>query len=245
VETLDLSRLDDDAHYEQAIRLLATVTDELLDDVRDLDDDGVRARSRCPGWSRGHVLTHLARNADGLCNLLHWARTGEETPMYASREARNQDIDDGSGRSAAELEADLDASAERLLAGIADLPADHRQALVRSGAGHEAPAREVLWWRIREVSYHHVDLDTGQGFRQLPPAVVARGLPEAVERVAGTDGAPGLTLEATDLGATWQVGDGGQRVRGPAAELLGWLTGREDGAELSSDAPLPTLPPWG
>jgi maleylpyruvate isomerase len=245
VETLDLSQLDDDAHYEEAIRLLATVTDELLDDVRVLDDDGVRASSRCPGWSRGHVLTHLARNADGLCNVLTWARTGVETPMYASREARNRDIEAGSGRSAAELEADVDASAERLLARLADLPTDRRHAPVRSGAGHEAPAHDVLWWRLREVCYHHVDLGTGRSFRQLPPAVVARGLPEAVERVSAQDGAPGLTLEASDVGATWRVGDGRQRVSGPAAELLGWVTGREDGADLASDAPLPALPAWG
>ena len=43
-----------------------------------LTDAQAREPSRLPGWSRGHVLTHLARNADGLRNLLIWARTGIE-----------------------------------------------------------------------------------------------------------------------------------------------------------------------
>ena len=41
-----------------------------------------------PGWTVGHVLTHVARNADAYTNLLTWARTGVETPAYASPEAR-------------------------------------------------------------------------------------------------------------------------------------------------------------
>src|ERR671930_1390843 len=68
-----------------------------------LTDAQARAPSGLPGWSRGHVLTHLARNADALVNLLTWARTGVETPMYASGEQRNADIEAGAGRSAEEL----------------------------------------------------------------------------------------------------------------------------------------------
>jgi maleylpyruvate isomerase len=34
------------------------------------------APSALPGWSRAHVLTHVARNADAMINLLTWARTG-------------------------------------------------------------------------------------------------------------------------------------------------------------------------
>ena len=51
-----------------------------------LGDDAFRAPSLLPGWSRAHVLTHLARNADGMINLLLWARTGIVTPAYASVE---------------------------------------------------------------------------------------------------------------------------------------------------------------
>ena len=63
-------------------------TARLLATVRAFDDEDVKAPSGLPGWTRGHVLTHLARNADGSGNLLTWARTGVETPQYLSLEHR-------------------------------------------------------------------------------------------------------------------------------------------------------------
>ncbi|MGH3331970.1 MAG: maleylpyruvate isomerase N-terminal domain-containing protein, partial [Nocardioidaceae bacterium] len=47
----------------------------------------LRGPSRLPDWTRGHVVTHVARNAEGLVRLLAWARTGIETPMYPSIQA--------------------------------------------------------------------------------------------------------------------------------------------------------------
>src|SRR6476661_3940042 len=60
--------------------------------VEELTDDDLTSPSALPGWSRAYVVAHLARNADALINLLDWARTGVETPMYPSREVRNADI---------------------------------------------------------------------------------------------------------------------------------------------------------
>jgi len=53
-----------------------------------LPPHAVTEPSALPGWTRGHLLTHLARNADALVNLLTWARTGIPTPMYASPDQR-------------------------------------------------------------------------------------------------------------------------------------------------------------
>lgn len=234
---------DDDA-YEGALSTLAVVTDALLDDVKALDDAEVAGPSRCEGWTRGHVLTHLARNADGFANLLEWARTGVETPMYASREARDADIETGSGRSASEIEADVDASAERLLAAVAALPVERRHVPVRAGSGVELLAHDVLWWRTREVAYHHVDLRGTYSFAHLPDWVVARGLDESAVRMTD-ESAPSLTLVATDTGQRGEVSGGGPAVRGLASDLLAWVTGREDGSALDTDGPLPALPPWG
>jgi maleylpyruvate isomerase len=44
------------------------------------------------GWPRRTVVAHVARNADALVNQLTWARTGEESPMYASTQARDTAI---------------------------------------------------------------------------------------------------------------------------------------------------------
>ncbi|MFP5347358.1 MAG: maleylpyruvate isomerase family mycothiol-dependent enzyme [Actinomycetes bacterium] len=234
--------LGDDDAYERALGVLAILTDRLMDTVKEMSDDDVRRPSLLPDWSRGHVLTHIARNADGACNLVEWAETGNETPMYASPEARKADIEAGAGRSASELESDVESSGERLLARIADLPVGRRHIEVRSSTGQMVPAHELLWWRMREVAYHHVDLDAGYRFEDLPDAVLLRGLDEAVERVAAA-GAPSLRLAATDL--DWTSGTEGAEVSGRASDLLAWLTGRSDGEGLRAEHALPQLPAWG
>ena len=90
-------------HTEIALALarLGDSTDRLLATAGALDDAQAAAPSRLPGWTRGHILTHLARNADGFRNLLIWARTGTETPMYPSEESRDRDIEAGARRPAA------------------------------------------------------------------------------------------------------------------------------------------------
>src|SRR6478735_4255066 len=106
------------------LRQLCEQTDLLLSTVNDLDDEAVRGPSLLPGWTRGHVLAHLARNADGLANVARTAVTGDVTPMYESAAQRDADIEAGAGRSASDHESDVEASAERLLALLADIPAD-------------------------------------------------------------------------------------------------------------------------
>ena len=61
-------------------------TDRMLRTAATLDDAAVAAPSPLPGWTRGHVLTHLARNADGLGNLLHLGPHRDRDP--AVRRAR-------------------------------------------------------------------------------------------------------------------------------------------------------------
>lgn len=72
---------------------LRQATERLIDAVSVLAPTSVAEPSRLAGWTRGHVLTHLSRNADSLVNLLIWARTGEEVPQYASGESRDRDIE--------------------------------------------------------------------------------------------------------------------------------------------------------
>ncbi|WP_165485453.1 maleylpyruvate isomerase N-terminal domain-containing protein [Protofrankia symbiont of Coriaria ruscifolia] len=63
---------------------MADGTARLLAEVERLNNAGVRELSALPGWTRAHLITHLARNADGLVNLLTWARTGIVTPCTRS-----------------------------------------------------------------------------------------------------------------------------------------------------------------
>src|SRR5260370_38967831 len=72
-------------------------TQRMLKTASTLSDEEVRQPSLLPGWTRGHVLAHLAGNADALRNLLIWARTGVKAPAYASQQARDEAIEAGGG----------------------------------------------------------------------------------------------------------------------------------------------------
>lgn len=124
------------------------------------------APSLLPGWTRRHVLSHIASNAEALGNLVHWAKTGEPTPMYASPEERLAGIERGNEISSAALDAWVRDSAGALDAAWATL--DNWSAEVVTAQGRTVPAREIPWLRAREVWVHLVDLDLGVGFGDMP-----------------------------------------------------------------------------
>ncbi len=233
--------------HDPMLTHVCTQTDLLLSTIRTLDDAAVRAPSHLPGWSRGHVLTHVARNADALANVAGSAVTGRLTPMYVSTEQRDADIESGAGRSAADLEADVESSAERLLAQLAAVPDDRLDLEVPSGRGPTIAVASVPWARTREVVYHHVDLGAGFTFADVPDELLRAGLHECPPRFAAA--APGARITCTYAdGSTEElaIGDGAVQVAGSAADVLAWLTGRGDGAALDTGgAALPGLPSWG
>ncbi|HQV83956.1 MAG TPA: maleylpyruvate isomerase family mycothiol-dependent enzyme, partial [Ornithinibacter sp.] len=110
----------DDPRLVDAVR---SHTDLLLGTARALDD--ATAPSLCVGWSRGHVLTHLARNGDGMAALVRTAVDGTGETMYLSDQARDADIDAGAPRPLPELVADLEHSAAVLAAALPRLGPDH------------------------------------------------------------------------------------------------------------------------
>src|SRR5688500_9160925 len=69
-----------------------------------LDDEAVRAPSGLPGWSRGHVLTHIAYFSEAMTRQVEEALAGRLVEMYdGGRPARDAAIEAGAGRSADEL----------------------------------------------------------------------------------------------------------------------------------------------
>jgi maleylpyruvate isomerase len=81
----------------------------------------LRGPSHLPSWTRARVVAHVARNADALVNLLAWAKTAGERPMYASVGQRANEIEAGAHRTGREPAEDLRAVDTRLAA--ADLTA--------------------------------------------------------------------------------------------------------------------------
>src|SRR5205814_9509962 len=141
--------------------LLAEVdraTARLLATAATLDGDPT-APSLLPGWSRGHVLTHVARNADGLANLLTWAHTGVVTPQYANREQRDAEINAGARRDWDALIADIRESAERFARIAEQLSPAEWAVHLDTAPGQRTEVALIPWRRLREVEVLPVDLD--------------------------------------------------------------------------------------
>jgi maleylpyruvate isomerase len=172
------------AHIDDATaRLTATVAR--------LTDEQVREPSLLPGWSRGHVLTHLARAYEAHRNLLEAAATGRDIPAYASQEARDQAIEDGSGRPAAEQLADLEQAAAAWRTAVDKMPDEAWDTDVTILHLPPFPARQVVLRRLVETELHHVDLDAGYRPSDWPPTFKPQDLPEpmrgqAADRISWT-----------------------------------------------------------
>ncbi|EOD68384.1 maleylpyruvate isomerase family mycothiol-dependent enzyme [Amycolatopsis vancoresmycina] len=225
----------------------------LLDGVRKLDDEWaraigslgepeLRAPSALPDWSRAHVLAHVARNADGLRNLLTWANTGVETPMYPSAEARERDIETGARHAAADLLADFVASAGRFEQYAAGMPEDAWAREARNRQGQPVTGVVVARMRLSELTIHLADLGRGYDLDRVL-GLLGPLAEDVVQHAVISRGAhlPALRLVAD--GFEWTMGTAPKTtVRGSAGALLAWLSGRSDGAAL--DGAVPRLPAW-
>ncbi|MBB1242027.1 maleylpyruvate isomerase family mycothiol-dependent enzyme [Streptomyces durbertensis] len=239
--------MDSSAHPDARAetRVLEEATDRLLAAVGKLGHLGDRAvaePSLLPGWTRGHLLTHLSRNADALVNVL------QGRPMYVSGEAREADINAGAPRGAAEQLADLRASSDRLRSVMESLTDEQWNATVELRNGVTDSASAIPFRRLVEVELHHVDLGVGYSVDELPGAFTDRAVEYLARRFSGHADVPALELRAED-GRSWTTGGGPAAgvsrriVVGTPGALVGWLSGRTTGSGLTADAPLPALPP--
>jgi maleylpyruvate isomerase len=220
--------------WEDGERHLGTALGRLVDEEFDRP-------TLLPGWDRAHLLAHVARNADALVNLLTWARTGVETPMYASPEARDAGIAETAQLPPDQLRGEVLIATERLVEAVRGMPEQAWTAEVRSAQGRTIPASEVPWMRCREVWVHSVDLDEGITFADIPEDVQA-ALVDDVFRVWDRRGGdvPDVVLFAGDR----EWGTGRLAVAGSLPAVTAWVTGRSGGEGLTADGPLPAVPPW-
>ena len=195
-----------DGCWDASARLLAT--------LHGLDDVTARRPSRLPDWTVGHVVTHLARNADSHIRMLEGAMVGEVADQYERGLAgRAADIAAGAGRPAAELVADLGRAIDDLDAAWQRVtPEVWAAGHGRMGNGELCPCADMPSRRWREVEIHRVDLGLGPEPADWPEAYVDLELPQALAQLPDR-------LSPADR-----------------ATLLAWLVGR-------ADAP-PELPPW-
>lgn len=196
--------------------------------VDSLEDEQYAEPSALPGWTRAHLVAHLAANAEALRHLAHWALTGEETPMYSSPERRNADIEAGATRPPAALRSWFHEEAGALAADLARLTEAQWEARVRTAQGRDVPAAEIPWLRAREVMVHATDLSTGTAAR-----VQFSDLPEDF-----------LTALHDDIVAK-RGAESVPHLEGTLADRVGYLAGRtRSGVTTADGAPAPELAPW-
>ena len=188
-----------------------------------LGDGDVRHASLLPGWTVGHVLSHLARNADSHVRRAEAATRREVVDQYPGGYAsRNAEIEEGSVRPASELVDDVRASASAVALAWRNVPAEAWSRRTRDAGGRERPLFELPSRRWQEVEVHLVDLNIGVTHRDWPADFVLEWLPRTRERMWA------------DLPAEADAAD----FDHPADELA-WLYGRLKRKDL------PEPRPWG
>jgi maleylpyruvate isomerase len=192
-----------DAELDEVLVGCRASHERLLGAIAGIDDTRARAPSRLEGWTVGHVLTHLARNADSHTRMLRAALAGDAVEQYAGGAAeRAGAIGEGADRAASALGDDLRRATAELEAAWAAMTPEawNGNGLAR---GRPWPCRAMPYFRWREVEIHHVDLGAGYEPQDWPEDYVRRELQLTLATVPG------------------RLADGDQR-----RTLLAWLTGR-------------------
>lgn len=153
-------------------------TQRLLSTARVIAEPDLRQPSLLPGWTRAHVLAHLARGADAMRTLMTAARTGQDRPAYASAGDREAGIERTAAQNAKDLVADVAGSAMALRTVARGLPDQAWARPVRILGSAPFPAAQLLTRRLAEVELHHCDLAAGYTPADWPDTFISLDLAE-------------------------------------------------------------------
>lgn len=230
----------------EAFGAVGEATRRFTDAVSALSDDQVGDTTLIPPWTRGHVITHIARAADSYRRLLAGAIEGVEAPQYPSMQFRAEQIEAGAGRTVSELVADVVDSSARFEQMMRTLPAAAWRAKVRMRPGELRDPAALPLIRLRELEVHHVDLDVGYTFGDIAPGTAVWIVDDILMELGRRDPIRPLRLKATDTEFRRELGIGGPLITGTQVDLLAWLSGRTTGADLATDGgeAVPEAPYW-
>jgi maleylpyruvate isomerase len=167
-----------DAAQRELSDQIDDATQRLLGTARVIAEPDLRAPSLLPGWTRAHVLAHLARGADAMRNLLVGARSGTDRPAYASAEARAAGIEEAAKQQPKDLAADVAGAAMAFRTLTRQLPDEAWLVQLQILGSAPFPAGQLLTRRLVEVELHHTDLGLAYTPADWPPAFTTMGLPE-------------------------------------------------------------------
>ena len=216
-------------------------TTRYLQTVDAVSDEALAEPSVLPGWSRAHVVAHVALNARGMTRALLGAAHRQPAPIYDSEAARDADIEANARLAPGALrDLSLDACG-RLREAFGLLGRLQPGATVdRLPGGPTFPATGLVTMRWREVEIHHADLDLDYGPHDWPEAFL-----DAIFNTVVHDRQEDAPMLLRTPDGDVPIGDGsGPTITGTRPDLAWWLLGRGRGEHLSVDGELPTLGPW-
>jgi maleylpyruvate isomerase len=216
------------SHPTPTIELVRTASQRLVRTIDSLDDDAWAQPSLLPGWDVAHVAAHLALNAEGLAGALAGIVEGEPVTMYASRDARDADIDKLAKAEPAHIRDRVLASVTRFDGAVRALPAERAGTEIERtpGSGMTCPAGAVASMRLREVEIHHADIGAALAGGYSPADWPTEFTGLLLEHEAKRYDGPGFRADASDLGRSWLFGTPGPTVTGLGHEIAWWGTGR-------------------
>jgi len=166
----------------EVIDACVTANQLLINDVAQLTERDLREPCRLPGWTRAHLIAHLARNADSVVWLIEGAMIGETRHQYPEAGARERDIEAGSHQAKDALFQDLKSSCRALELAWDELDDGLWETLQLLGSGPRTLS-EITFRRLREVEVHHVDLDVEYSSADWPDFYVEEELRRQVENL--------------------------------------------------------------
>jgi maleylpyruvate isomerase len=202
-----------------------------------LSDSQVRQPSRLADWTVGHVLAHIALNAEAFVNVANDLREGRFGEMYPGGVSRrNADIERVSASSADELRTKVAAASLQFETTWSELAADAiavgEFAITKEIPG--APASGIPLRRLREVEIHHADAGLSTfSFDDLSDAYVDADLSVQLEGVAERLGRSIAFVDET--GTIHLCGDSAvdlEPIPTSRRALVGWLFNRLTPPEL-------------
>jgi len=167
-----------DAAQRQLYDQIDDATQRLLGTARVIAESDLRQPSLLPGWTRAHILAHLARSADAMRALLVGLRSGQDRPAYVSAEALEADIERTAAQEAKGLVTDVADSAMALRTIARQLADQAWPRFVRVPGSAPFPAAQLLVRRLVEVELHHCDLAAGYSPADWPDAFASMELAE-------------------------------------------------------------------
>lgn len=230
----------------QLMDRLRAGADALSGKVAGLSDADLRVETDLPGWTRGHVVAHIAHVSYAVARQVEFALRGESVEFYdGGQGGRTQAIEMAAGHSASEHQRNLDAALSRVLSALAGLSQEQWQLSISYRNGTVFDGALALW---RELVIHLADLNVGRGPETWSKEFCLYMIEFLSARIPAD-----LRLKLLPLALPpMTVGDGQNAVSvsGMLTDITAWLAGRTPTmgslrAEAAADSvALPTLLPW-